>query len=132
MEKANRILSILSNLQASDSAVSAVSEDDYAFLTETGILKTTDVEGNKGRPKAVVQVVWLENSEIKNQLLAVGGRLKEKHWAALEAMKKPFVKAVLTETPKHLHKMKKFELQYIFFADGWFILHCMKGTGASW
>lgn len=126
IEKSNRILSILSNLQASDSAVSAVSEDDYVFLTETGILKTTDVEGNKGRPKAVVQVVWLENSEIKNQLLAVGGRLKEKHWAALEAMKKPFVKAVLNETPKHLHKMKKFELQYIFFADGWFILHCMK------
>ena len=41
-------------------------------------------------------------------------------------MKESFVKAVLNETPKHLHKMQKFGLQYMFFADSWFILHCMK------
>lgn len=33
---------------------------------------------------------------------------------------------LLDETPKHLHKMQKYGLQYTFFSDGWFILHCMK------
>ena len=58
--------------------------------------------------------------------MAIGDRIKEKHWAEFEALKKPFIKAVLDETPKHLHKMQKYGLQYIFFSDGWFILHCMK------
>lgn len=122
IEKADRILSILSKLNDS-----SVSEDDYAFLDEAGIMKTRmDVDGNKGWFKSVSQVVWLENCEIKNELLAIGDRIKERHWAEFEAMKEPFVKAVLNETPKHLHKMQKFGLQYIFFSDGWFILHCMK------
>lgn len=122
IEKADRILSILSKLNDS-----SVSEEDYAFLEEAGIMKTRmDVDGNKGWFKSVSQVVWLENREIKNELLAIGDRIKERHWAEFEAMKEPFVKAVLNETPKHLHKMQKFGLQYIFFSDGWFILHCIK------
>lgn len=120
IEKANRILSILSKLNDSN-------EEDFAFLEEAGIIKTRmDIDGNKGWFKFVSQVVWLENCQIKNELLAIGARIKERHWAKLETMKKSFVKAVLNETPKHLRKMQKFGLQYIFFADGWFILHCMK------
>lgn len=120
IEKANRILSILSKLNDSN-------EEDFAFLEEAGIIKTRmDIDGNKGWFKFVSQVVWLENCQIKNELLAIGDRIKERHWAKLETMKKSFVKAVLNETPKHLRKMQKFGLQYIFFADGWFILHCMK------
>lgn len=124
IEKANRILSILSNLKKSDAVVD---KDDFAFLEETGIIKTRmDIDGNKGWFQFVSQVVWLENYEIKNELLAIGSRIKESHWSEWKAMKESFVKAVLNETPKHLHKMQKFELQYMFFSDGPFILHCMK------
>ncbi len=120
IEKANRILSILSKLNDSN-------EEDFAFLEEAGIIKTRmDIDRNKGWFKFVSQVVWLENSQIKNELLAIGDRIKERHWAELETMKESFVTAVLNETPKHLHKMQKFGLQHIFFADSWFILHCLK------
>lgn len=121
IEKANRILSILSKLD-NDS-----NEEDFVFLEEAGIIKTgMDIDGNKGWFKFVPQVVWLENCEIKNRLIAIGDRIKERHWAELKDMKESFTNSVLSETPKHLHKMQEFELQYIFFSDGWFILHCMK------
>ena len=70
--------------------------------------------------------MWLENTDIKNELIAIGDHIKEKYWHEFETLKEPFVKAVLDETPKHLHKMQKYGLQYTFFSDGWFILHCMK------
>ena len=76
--------------------------------------------------KSSWQIVWLQNTEIKRQLIATGDRIKEKHWIEFEKMKAPFIKAVLDATPKHLHKMQKYGLQYTFFSDGWFILHCMK------
>lgn len=121
ISKADRILNILSKLD--DSA----SEEDYAFLEEAGIMKTKmQIEGTHGWFKSVSQVVWLENTDIKNELIAIGDSIKEKHRPEFEALKAPFVKAVLDETPKHLHTMKKYGLQYIFFSDGWFILHCMK------
>ena len=125
IEKANRILSILSKLN--DSSEDTTNKEDLAFLEEAGIIKTRmEIDENKGWFKLVPQVVWLENREIKNELLAIGSRIKERHWTEFKAMKKSFEEAVLKETPKHLHKMRMFELQYIFFSDGWFILHCMK------
>ena len=121
ISKANRILSILSKLDDS------VSDESYAFLEEAGIMRTKmDIDGNTGWFKSVSQVVWRENTDIKNELIAVGDRIKEKYWHKFETLKEPFVKAVLDETPKHLHKMQKYGLQHTFFCDGWFILHCMK------
>ena len=119
--KTNRILSILSKLDDS------VSDESYAFLEETGIMRTKmNIDGNTGWFKSVSQVVWLENTDIKNELIAIGDSIKEKYWHEFKALKEPFVKAALDETPKHLHKMQKYGLQYTFFSDGWFILHCMK------
>lgn len=119
--KANRILEILSSLNSN------VNEENYAFLEEAGIMRTKmDINGNKGWFKSVSQVVWLENTDIKNELIAIGDHIKEKYWHEFETLKAPFVKAVLDGTPKHLHKMQKYGLQYTFFSDGWFILHCMK------
>lgn len=119
--KTNRILSILSKLDDS------FSNESWAFLEETGIMRTKmNIDGNTGWFKSVSQVVWLENTDIKNELIAIGDHIKEKYWHEFETLKEPFVKAVLDETPKHLHKMQKYGLQYTFFSDGWFILHCMK------
>ena len=101
-----------------------LSKDEYAFLAENGIIKTNGDDDSNF--KTARQIVWLENTDINNALIAIGDRIKERHWTEFESLKKPFVKAVLNETPKHLHKMQKFGLQYIFFSDGWFILHCLK------
>ena len=121
ISKANRILSILSKLDDS------VSDESYAFLEEAGIMRTEmNIKGNTGWFKSVPQAVWLENTDIKNELIAIGDHIKEKYWHEFKTLKEPFVKAVLDETPKHLHKMQKYGLQYTFFSDGWFILHCMK------
>lgn len=118
IDKAGRILSLLSR------ADDLLSKDEYAFLAENGIIKTNGDDDSNF--KTAMQIVWLENTDINNALIAIGDRIKERHWSEFEAWKKPFVKAVLNETPKHLHKMQKFGLQYIFFSDGWFILHCLK------
>ena len=125
LEKAARILSVLSRLN--HSSKKEISREDIAFLEEEGILNAQpDCGENRERLSFVPRVVWLQNCEIKKELLSIGDRIKERHWAAFEAAKEPFVNAVLKETPKHLRKMQLFELQYVFFSDGWFILHCMK------
>lgn len=118
IDKACRILSLLSRED------DLLSKDEYAFLAENGIIKTNGDDDSNF--KTARQIVWLENTDINNVLIAIGDRIKERHWSEFEAWKKPFVKAVLNETPKHLQKMQKFGLQYIFFSDGWFILHCLK------
>ena len=105
----------------------SVDEADWAFLVQNGIMKTKfEMEGVKGFFKCATQVVWLENLEIKNELLTIGDRIKEKHKTEFEALKTPYVKAVLDATPKQVLTMQKYGLQYIFFSDGWFLLHCMK------
>lgn len=117
--KADRILSLFSKERTG-----VLTEEEYSFLAEIGMVK---MSGNPdGLFKASWQLVWLKDTDIKRELIAVGDRIKERHWAELEAMKAPFVKAVLDETPKHLHKMQKYGLQYTFFSDGWFVLHCLK------
>lgn len=116
---ANRILSLLSKEQNG-----VLSEDEYAFLAENGFIKTNG--DRNGGFKTSWQIIRLENTDIKNELIAIGTRIKEKYWTEFEAIKAPFVDAVLSETPKYLHKIQKFNLQYIFFSDGWFILHCIK------
>lgn len=118
IDKACRILSLLSR------ADDLLSKDEYAFLAENGIIKTNGDDDSNF--KTAMQIVWLENTDINNELIAIGDRIKERHWTEFESLKKPFIKAVLNETPKHLHKMQKYGLQYIFFSDGWFILHCLK------
>jgi len=119
IDKANRILSLFSREKDA-----VLSEDEYTFLAEMGMIKTNG--DYDGMFKAVWQAVWLENIDIKNELISIGDRIKEKHWAEMQAMRAPYVKAVLDATPKHLHTMQKYGLQYTFFSDGWFILHCMK------
>lgn len=119
IDKACRILSLLSRKEDD-----LLSKDEYTFLAENGIIKTNGDDDSNF--KTAMQIVWLENTDINNELIAIGDRIKERHWTEFESLKKPFVKAVLNETPKHLHKMQKYGLQYIFFSDGWFILHCLK------
>lgn len=100
-----------------------LSKRDYAWLVERGYIKTNgDYDGDF---KSAWQIVILTNPEIKNKLLSVGKRIKEKYQGEFEALKAPYVENILRTVPAHLRKVKEFELQFILHSDGWFLLHCI-------
>ena len=100
-----------------------LSKDEYAWLAERGYIKTGG--DYDGQFKSAWQIVALASKEIQDKLLNVGERIKVKYQADFDALKAPYVKAVLKSVPAHLKKIKEYELQFIFHADGWFLLHCI-------
>ncbi len=102
---------------------SALSKDEYAWLAERGLIKTGgDYDGNF---KSSWQIVILSSNEIRDKLLAIGERIKVKYQKDFDALKAPYVEAMLKSVPAHLRKMKQYELQFLFHSDGWFLLHCI-------
>ncbi|MBO5036756.1 MAG: sigma-70 family RNA polymerase sigma factor [Clostridia bacterium] len=100
-----------------------LSKDEYAWLAERGCVKTNG--DYNGLFKSAWQIVILSNNDVKEKLLAVGEKIKLKYKDEFEKIKEPYKKAVLSSVPAHLTKVKEFELQYIFHADGWFLIHCI-------
>lgn len=121
---AGRILSLLSSGQDKQ-----LSPEEISYLKGMGILKRR--YDGEVRFNACLQPVYIMNKEIQNRLLTIGSIIKEKYQKEFEAWKAPYVEAILKRTPKHLLNMQKFGLQYIYHADGWFILHCMKELVAN-
>jgi hypothetical protein len=76
--------------------------------------------------KAAGCYVYIGGAENRRRLLELGGKVKAAHKAELDAVKAPYVRAVLEATPAHLQKMQRYGLQFVFFSDGWFLLHCLK------
>lgn len=101
-----------------------LSEEDYAYLAELGLVKT--IGSTDEMFKSAWQCVWIEGSEMKNKLIAIGDSIKERHRAEFDELRRQYTEAVLKEIPPHLHRMARFGLQYTFYADGWFILHCLQ------
>jgi len=103
---------------------SELSADEYAYMAERGYLKT---EGDPdGIFIASLQIVWLRDTETRQKLLAVGDGIKEKYKPKFDELKAPLVKSILENTPKHLRKAQEYGLQFMFYSDGWFLLHCLK------
>lgn len=101
-----------------------MSEDDYAYLAQKGYIS---VSGKIDELfKTALRIVYIKDEETRRKLLSIGDRIKEKHKTEFEELKRPYIKAVLENTPKHLQKMRMYGLQYIFYSDAWFILHCLK------
>ena len=118
-EVAERILSLYEH----EEECLLLSKEDYAWLSERGYIKTWgDYDGYF---KTSWQVIVLRNKEIKTKLLEIGEKIKEKYKYVFEDIKAPYVEAVLNSVPTHLRKAKAYELQFIFHADGWFLLHCI-------
>ena len=100
-----------------------LSKEDYAWLSERGYIKFWgDYDGNF---KTAWQVIVLRNKEIQTKLLEIGEKIKKKYKDLFEDIKAPYVEAVLNSVPTHLRKAKAYELQFVFHADGWFLLHCI-------
>jgi len=101
----------------------ALSRDEYAWLAERGYVKTC---GDFDKDfKSSWQTVILSTDRIKNDLLAIGDKIKEKYASELERIKAPYIKAVLDSVPDHLKRVKEYELQFVFHSDGWFLCHCI-------
>ena len=104
--------------------VARLSKDEYAWLAERGYVKTYgDYDGNF---KSSWQIVVLASRKIQEKLLAIGEQIKVKYQTDFEELKAPYAKAILESVPAHLRKVKAYELQFVFHADGWFLLHCIK------
>lgn len=100
-----------------------LSKQDYAWLAERGYIKTGG--DYDGQFKSAWQIVVLAGKEIHDRLLAIGERIKEKYRAEFDTLKRTYTEAVLQSVPAHLRKVKEYELQSVFYSDGWFLLHCI-------
>ncbi len=117
-EVAERVLSLYEHEEEN-----LLSKEDYAWLSERGYIKTWgDYDGHF---KTAWQAIVLRNKEIQTKLLEIGEKIKEKYKNLFEDIKAPYVEAVLNSVPTHLRKAKAYELQFVFHADGWFLLHCI-------
>ncbi len=101
-----------------------LSKEEYVWLAERGYVKTNG--DYDGMFKSVWQIVLVTEKELKDKLLALGNQVKEKHLAELNKLKAPYTEAVLASVPKHLKKVKEYELQTVFHADGLFVMYCLK------
>ena len=117
-EESKRVLSLFSCLNEGG----VLSKEDYAWLAERGLIKFCE---NDVGLKSSWQFVWLADTKIKDRLLSIGDKIKEKHKAEFDALKAPYVKKAIETLPAHLKKLKEYEMQFIFYADGWFLLHCI-------
>jgi hypothetical protein len=97
-----------------------LSPDEYAWLAERGLIRMMDED------RAEWQIVILETKELRDELLAIGSRIREKYAEEFRKLRDPYVKAVLGDLPAHMRKIKEFETQFIFFSDGRFVFHCVK------
>lgn len=89
---------------------------EYAQLIQRGYL----VRKGAGFDWAIFH---LRGPEIKRALVEVGRAVRRQHSEALNGLKQRYCRAVLDRTPQHLKTMQSYTLQYIFGADGWFLLH---------
>ena len=131
-------LTLLKNLLENNE----LSDLDYSRLIERGYISVTrepyenlrningafhvDASPERGCILTDICPVLLRNDDVRKRLLSIGDRIKGKYRDELKALKAPYEKALLDATPEHLRKARMFELQYTFYSDGWFILHCMK------
>lgn len=117
-EESKRVLSLFS----CSNEGGVLSKEDYAWLAERGLIKFCE---NDVGLKSSWQFVWLADTKIKDRLLSIGDKIKEKHKAEFDALKAPYVKKAIETLPAHLKKLKEYEMQFIFYSDGWFLLHCI-------
>lgn len=118
--KVERTLTLLAHYLAGDD----LHADDYAYLGERAILKTAG--DPDGMFKAAFQCLYIDGTEMVQKLIAIGDNIRQKHKQSFNRLRRTYTEAVLRETPAHLHTMQQYTLQYLFCADGWFILHCLK------
>lgn len=105
-----------------------LTDEEYAYLSEQGYLTCSGSINDLF--KSSYQCVCFDK-ETRNELLAIGDEVKEKYWRIFEKLKKSYVNKIVSETPKHLQKMQKYFLQYLFYSDSAFTVYCLNELVAS-
>ncbi len=100
-----------------------LSKEETADLISRGLLSRSE---QNGELKTALGCIFIDGAAAKQALLSVGEKIREKHRAEFDSLRKTLSEAALKEIPEHLHTMKKFGLQFLFYCDGWFCLHCLK------
>lgn len=96
-----------------------LSSEEFSYLSEKGY-----INGNIGEDR--LNIVWLKDDGVRVKLLDIGYKIKVKYKEELENIKLEYTKIVLDNTPKHLKKIREFELQDIFNCNGLFLLYSMR------
>lgn len=117
-EAAQRVLSLFEKEREE-----GLSKEEYAWLAERGYIKTSGEYD--GIFKSSWQIVILQTEEVRDRLLEIGERIKEKHLEEFRILKAPCAEETLKAVPAHLRKSKEYDLQYVFHSDGMFIWHCI-------
>ena len=113
--EAERILALFDREQREKLSV-----DEYAWLARMGLITLS------GEGRAEWQIVVLENRQIRDELLAIGEKIREEKAGQFRKLRKAYSEAALKDLPAHMRKMKEFELQFLFCSDGRFIYQCLK------
>lgn len=117
-EDAKRVLSLYAREQEG-----RLTREEHTWLAERGYIKTNG--DYDGQFQSAWQIVILADKKIQTRLLAIGEQIKGSYKETFDALKAPYVKAVLASVPAHLRKVRAFELQSVFYSDGWFLVHCI-------
>jgi hypothetical protein len=96
-----------------------LSKEDYAYLAQKGYIR-----GENGDFE--LAIIRLKDNAIKDKLLALAKAVKDKYIWELKELKNNYIKAVGANTPLQVKKMQAFGLQYLFRANGWFLLYTLK------
>ena len=92
-----------------------LSESEYAWLSELGFIKAW------GDYDKYFKVCWkvteLRNKEIKDKLIELGDRVRERHEAEFEKLKAPYIKSALDTVPAHIRRAREYELQCLFSSE---------------
>ena len=113
--ESERILSLYDREQREKLSV-----DEYAWLAQMGQI-TLSSGGS-----AEWQTVVLKNQQIREELLAIGKKIRQDKETEFRKLREAYAEAALKDLPAQMRKMKEFELQYLFCSDGRFIWHCLK------
>ena len=116
---ANRLYKMHLKLLARMERGERLSADEYALLAQRGIVRM-----EQGEPKLLI--VRIKDAAANARLLSLGTELKKECENVWAGAKEEYVQAVLADTPKHLRRARAFMLQYLFGADGWFLIYVLK------
>ena len=95
-------------------------EDEILRMTERGYLSRK--ENPDGTTIDTLNIVYLSKSADK-RLRSVVNSLREKYQAEFDKLKAKA--SSISDTPKHMKKAREYELQYMFNADGFFIIFAL-------
>ncbi len=99
-----------------------LSKLEYAWLAEHGVIR---VGGTAEKPEITWQIVALKTPEIREKLLDLEQEVRNSCASEMDSLKEAYTAAALESIPQNMRRVKEYELQYIFYADGRFLHRCL-------